>query len=103
VQSHRAPGRGLTARSADVPLRRVVAVAVDLGKRSSALMACDFTGRMLVPPIQFAMTALERIRPLPGLGGRLPAEVALVRVGVESTGHYYRPLVAGAAWPSGWR
>jgi transposase len=102
VSFYRALSSGLTARSADVPLRRLVAVAVDVGKSSSAVMACDFTGCMLVPPTQFAMTRTGMHEVITRIEDTLPADVALVRVGVESTGHYYRPLVAADAWPSGW-
>ncbi len=45
-----------TARTAEVPLRQLVAVPVDVGKATAMLMACDFTGRVLVPAVEFAMT-----------------------------------------------
>src|SRR3954462_5192912 len=45
-----------TARTAEVPLRLLVAVPVDVGKTTAMLMACDFTGRVLVPAVEFAMT-----------------------------------------------
>ncbi len=38
-----------TARTAEVPLRQLVAVPVDVGKATAMLMASDFTGRVLVP------------------------------------------------------
>ena len=37
------------------------------------------------------------------LGAALPADVRLVRVGVEAAGHYHRPLTAAGVWPAGWQ
>jgi hypothetical protein len=34
---------------AELPLRQLVAVPVDVGKATAMLMACDFTGRVLCP------------------------------------------------------
>jgi hypothetical protein len=45
-----------TARTAEVPLRELIAVPVDAGKSSAMVMACDFTGRVLLPALEFALT-----------------------------------------------
>jgi transposase len=37
------------------------------------------------------------------LRAALPADVVLVRVGVEAAGHYHRPLTAAGLWPAGWQ
>jgi transposase len=93
----------LSARTADVPLRQLVAVPVDVGKTTAMVMACDFTGRVLLPAVEFVMTrdgvgqALARLRAV------LPADVQVVRVGVEAAGHYHRPLTAAGVWPQGWQ
>ncbi len=92
-----------TARSAEVPLRQLVAVPVDVGKATAMLMACDFTGRVLVPAVEFAMTRDGLTAVLARLRAALPAEVRLVRVGVEAAGHYHRPLTAVGVWPAGWQ
>jgi transposase len=92
-----------TARSAEVPLRQLVAVPVDVGKATAMLMACDFTGRVLVPGVEFAMTRDGLSAVLARLTAALPAQVRLVRVGVEAAGHYHRPLTAVGVWPAGWQ
>lgn len=49
-----------TARNEDVPLRRLVAVPVEVGKSSAKVKACDFSGRTLMPPCEFALTRQRR-------------------------------------------
>jgi transposase len=92
-----------TARTAEVPLRQLVAVPVDVGKSVAMLMACDFTGRVLLPAAEFAMTRDGVGGVLARLRAALPADVELVRVGVEAAGHYHRPLTAAGVWPDGWQ
>jgi transposase len=92
-----------TARTAEVPLRQLVAVPVDVGKTVAMLMACDFTGRVLLPAVEFAMTRDGVGGVLARLASALPADVELVRVGVEAAGHYHRPLTAAGVWPDGWQ
>jgi transposase len=86
-----------------VPLRQLVAVPVDVGKTSAMVMACDFTGRVLVPGVEFAMTRDGLAGVLARLRAALPVDVRLVRVGVEAAGHYHRPLLAAGVWPPGWQ
>jgi transposase len=92
-----------TARTAEVPLRQLVAVPVDVGKTTAMLMACDFTGRVLLPAAEFAMTRDGVAAVLARLRAVLPADVQVVRVGVEAAGHYHRPLTAAGVWPAGWQ
>lgn len=92
-----------TARTAEVPLRQLVAVPVDVGKTTAMLMACDFTGRVVLPAVEFAMTRDGVRAVLARLRAALPADVELVRVGVEAAGHYHRPLTAAGVWPTGWQ
>src|SRR5690348_11402602 len=92
-----------TARTAEVPLRQLVAVPVDVGKTTAMLMACDFTGRVLVPAVEFTMTRDGVGQVLARLRAALPGDVQLVRVGVEAAGHYHRPLTAAGLWPDGWQ
>ena len=80
----------------------MVAVPVDVGKCSAAAMACDFTGRVLVPPVEFAMTRDGLLDVVERIERGLPGDVAHVRVGVEAAGHYHRPLVTPGAWPLAW-
>lgn len=94
---------GWTARTEDVPLRQLVAVPVDVGKSSAMVMACDFTRRMLMPATEFPMTRAGVAAMLAGLRSALPADVGLVRVGVEAAGHYHQPMIAPGVWPQGWQ
>jgi hypothetical protein len=56
VRSKIGQSLGWTARSEDVPLRQLVAVAVDVGKSSAVVQACDFSGRTLLAPCEFALS-----------------------------------------------
>ena len=99
---HGAPIGLITSRSEEVALRRLVAVPVDVGKTTAAVMACNFTGREVLPAGEFPLTRSGVQDMLGQLQAALPADVALVRVGVEAAGHYHLPLVAPGVWPSGW-
>jgi hypothetical protein len=66
-----------TARTGEVPLRQLVAVPVDVGKTSAMLMACDFTGRVLVPAAEFGMTREGVAAVLARLRAALPGDVRL--------------------------
>jgi hypothetical protein len=82
---------GWTARTEDVPLWQLVAVPVDVGKSSAMVMACDFTLRTIMPVVEFPLTRTGVAAMLAGLHGALPADVRLVRVGVEAAGHHHHP------------
>jgi len=92
-----------TARSEDVPLRQLIAVPVDVGKSSAAVMAVDVTGRAVMPATDFEITRDGVAGMLARLRRALPAGVQLVRVGIEAAGHYHRPLTAPGVWPEGWQ
>jgi transposase len=92
-----------TARTEDVPLRQLVAVPVDVGKSSAMVMACDFTGRTIMPAVEFPLTRSGVAAMLARLRSALPADVRLVRVGVEAAGHYHQPMIASGVWPPDWQ
>jgi transposase len=92
-----------TARTAEVPLRQLVAVPVDVGKTSAMMMACDFTGRVLLPAVEFRLTRDGVAGVLARLRAALPDDVRLVRVGVEAAGHCHRLLTVAGVWPDGWQ
>lgn len=103
VHVHGVRVQQLSARSASVALESLVAVPVDVGKASGSAMVCDFTGQVRVAPFEFAMNR-------PGVAGLvarieagLPAGVQLVRLGVEATGHYHRPLTTCGLLPASWQ
>ena len=92
-----------TARTDEVPLRQLVAVPVDVGKSSAMVLACDFTRRTIMPAVEFPLTRAGIAAMLAGLRTALPADVQLVRVGVEAAGHYHQPMIAPGVWPQGWQ
>jgi hypothetical protein len=55
------------------------------------VMACDFTGRTIMPAVEFPLTRSAVAAMLARLRSALPADVRLVRVGVEAAGHYHQP------------
>jgi len=74
---------------------RCLVVPVDVGKSSAMALVADHYGEMVVVPFEFALTETGF--------GLLAASIAraeaarsaeVVRVGVESAGHYHRTLVA---------
>jgi hypothetical protein len=75
-----------TARTAEVPLWQLVAVPVDVGKATAMLMACDFTGRVLLPAAEFPMTRDGVAAVLARLWAALPGDVRLVRSGWRRPG-----------------
>jgi transposase len=93
----------LERRGTGVPARERIAVPVDVGKHTAMAMVADFAGERLVAPFVFS---LDR----PGIGElirrveRVAASrgVGHVEVGVESAGHYHRPLTASGLLPAGW-
>lgn len=102
VQVHGAPAQRLTARTGGVALEQLVAVPVDVGKSVACAMACDFTGQVLLAPVEFSLTR-------PGVDGfvarvaaAVPPAARLVRVGVEAAGHYHLPVTAAGVWPAAW-
>jgi len=74
---------------------RCLVVPVDVGKSSAMALIADHYGEMVVAPFEFALTETG-FAVLTGAIGRAEAARAaeVVRVGVESAGHYHRTLVA---------
>ncbi len=92
-----------TARTEEVPLRELIAVPVDVGKSSAMVMACDFTGRVLLPAVEFELTREDVELMLARVSAAVPAGAQLVQVGVEAAGHYHGPLTMAGVWPDGWQ
>jgi transposase len=74
---------------------RCLVVPVDVGKSSAMALIADHYGEMVVAPFEFALTETG-FTVLAGTIARAEAARAaeVVRVGVESAGHYHRTLVA---------
>jgi len=102
VHVHGARAQRLTARTGGIVLEQLVAVAVDVGKSAVSAMACDFTGQVLVAPVEVAMDRNGVAWLVGRVSSALPAGVELVRVGVEAAGHYHLPVIAAGAWPQDW-
>ena len=73
---------------------RVLLVPVDVGKWEAMAMVTDLRGEIVTAPFRFGMTTSG----VEALAARTASAVAdrsavLCRVGVESAGHYHRPLV----------
>jgi transposase len=85
-----------------VVMSPVVAVAVDVGKRSAALSVTDAGRCRLYGPAEFTMTA-SGLREVTARAARVVPAGAVVRVGVEAAGHYHLPLAVPSAWPAGWQ
>lgn len=103
MHMHGVRAQELTSRSVGVALDRLVAVAVDVGKSTAMAMVVDFSGRRLAAPFEFALDRVGVERFAARVRRALPAQVALVRVGVEACGHYHRPLVASGVLPGDWQ
>jgi transposase len=76
-------------------LERCLVVPVDVGKSVAMALIADHYGEMVVPPFEFPLTETG-FAVLAGAIARAEAarEAEVVRVGVESAGHYHRTLVA---------
>jgi transposase len=103
VHVHGARAQQLSARTRGVPLDKLVAVPIDVGKSTAVAMACDFTGQVLVAPLEFTLDLRGVAELAARVDARLPAATQLVRVGVEAAGHYHRPLLADGVLPTGWQ
>ena len=75
-------------------------VAVDVGKRSAALLVSDPQRHRLLGPLDFPMSGAGLAQVITKTQAVLPA--GLIRVGVEAAGHYHRPLLSPSVWP-GWQ
>jgi len=103
VHVHGVRAQELSSRSVGIALDRLVAVPVDVGKPKAMAMVCDFTGRRLAAPFEFRQDRTGLAELLQRVRAVLPADVALVRVGVEACGHYHRPVVASGMLPDDWQ
>ncbi|HVF15108.1 MAG TPA: IS110 family transposase [Acidimicrobiales bacterium] len=74
---------------------RCLVVPVDVGKSAAMALVADHYGEMVVPPFEFALTETGFAVLADSIARAEEARSAeVVRVGVESAGHYHRTLVA---------
>jgi transposase len=92
---------GFSSRSSGVVLEDLVAVPVDVGKRSAMAKVIDFTGTTLVKPFEFTLDRAGVEQLVGRVRVACPSSVRLVRVGLEAAGHYHLPL-AGGVLPVEW-
>lgn len=82
-------------RTRGMDRERLLAVPIDVGKRSAAALVCDFYGQLVTAPFTFALDerGLELfVRAVASAEAERGS--TWVRVGVESAGHYHQTLLA---------
>lgn len=92
----------VTARTSGVDLTRCVVLPVDVGKDEGLIGVEDFTGARLCQPIRFVMTRTGITDMVARVDAALPADLIVVRVGVEACGHYHQPVIAAGVLPEAW-
>lgn len=91
------------ARIGRVPAERRLLVPVDVGKHEAMALVADATGERLVAPFTFTLDRpglaqfVQRVDRVAGV-----REDVQVEVGVESAGHYHRPVTASSVLPPAW-
>lgn len=79
-----------------------VVVAIDVGKNEFAVSVTDAARRTLLKPRLGCPMTVPSLRQVIGAIRPLLAADARVKVGIESAGHYHRPLLAPQSWPAEW-
>ena len=103
VHVHGAQVQRLAVLTRGLPPERLVAVPIDVGKAAAMVMACDFTGEVLMRPVEFAITWDGLAELTRRVEAAAPKCDHLVRIGIEAAGHYHRPLTAVGVWPADWQ
>jgi transposase len=103
VHAHGHGAQRLAEFTRGVPPEQLIAVAIDVGKNTAMAMACDFAWQVLVPPFTFEMNRDGVAKIIDRVTAALPARVTLIRVGIETAGHYHRPLTTPGALPERWQ
>jgi transposase len=91
------------ARIGRVPAEWRLLVPVDVGKHEAMALVADATGERLVAPFTFTLDRpgltqfVQRVERIAVGRGDVQVEV-----GVESAGHYHRPVTASSMLPSTW-
>lgn len=99
-------GRDVARRAARIakvpPVDRLI-VPVDVGKHEAMALVADATGQRLVSPFSFALNRPGLAEFVARVDGAVDArDDAQVEVGVESAGHYHRPVTASHVLPVSW-
>jgi transposase len=85
----------LVGRIRDSDRQRLLAVPIDVGKRSATSLVADFWGEIVADPFEFTLDERGFARWSLAVARASAARDALwVRVGLEQAGHYHRPLLA---------
>jgi len=87
--------RAFVERIRGIESPRLLAVPIDVGKRTAAALVCDFFGEVVVPPFTFDLDEGGFdvfARAVAAAEGRRRA--VWTRVGLEQAGHYHRVLLA---------
>jgi hypothetical protein len=78
-------------------------VAIDVGKNTAMVRACDFAWQVLVGPFAFEMNRGGVAKIIDRVTAALPARVGLIRVGIATAGQDHRPLTTPGALPERWQ
>jgi transposase len=89
----------VSVQSASATVSTIV-VAVDVGKTSAMLSVTSDARRLLMGPVEFAMTRSSLAAVIRRVFALAPS-CSQIKVGVEAAGHYHRPVV-DYRWPVGW-
>lgn len=89
----------MSVQSASATVSTIV-VAVDVGKTSAMLSVTSDARRLLMGPVEFAMTRSSLAAVIRRVFALAPS-CSQIKVGVEAAGHYHRPVV-DYRWPVGW-
>jgi transposase len=82
-------------RIRDREREQMLAVAIDVGKRTAAALVCDFWGELVGEPFEFGLNE-HGFKAMSAEIARASAarNATWVRVGVEQAGHYHQTLIA---------
>jgi hypothetical protein len=86
-----------------IPPEQLIAVAIDVGKNTAMVRACDFAWQVLVGPFAFKMNRGGVAKIIDRVTAALPARVGLIRVGIATAGQDHRPLTTPGALPERWQ
>lgn len=103
VHAHGPRAQRLAEFTRGIPPEQLIAVAIDVGKNTAMAMACDFAWQVLVAPFAFEMNRDGVAKVIDRVTRALPARATLIRVGIETAGHYHRPLTTPGTLPERWQ
>ncbi|CAN5521424.1 hypothetical protein BH20ACT21_BH20ACT21_13040 [soil metagenome] len=87
--------QSFVGRIRDREREQMLAVPIDVGKRTAAALVCDFWGELVGEPFEFGLNEHGFTALSTEIARASAARNATwVRVGVEQAGHYHQTLIA---------